>query len=341
MVFAYRPKLGSTLVQAVLFGLVALFFANIAGGGGLKLFWLLAALFLALAFTSASAAVSAVRGGGEIRLDQDGVHVPLSPAEFEQVFIPYADIADLEHRKRHGNHMLDIEYPGGKITVESDGMEKRRVFGEFMAALVDAVKATREGAAAGIQPAPETGMHQVETEGTPGGQSAGHYAANDPHVEVFDYGFEGKKALLIAAAMAGFTAVSLWLLLTHQGGIRVNGIPFSPFFAKLIFLASSGFNGVMTVRFLRAFLAPKGSQVPVALGPDGISAPKAPNKPGPVLLDYSGVRKIRKQGKTQLLIKHANGTLALKRAAFADKSAYERLIRSLETRVEMARRGTV
>ncbi len=343
MVFTYRPKKFSAFVQTFLFGGVGFYVIITAAHSGNKILWLAVAALLALTFSAASTLFAAFRSGGKIELDQTGIYVPRSPADSDQVFIAYADIDDMEHRKRRGTHLLDIAFAGGKITIESDGMEKRRAFGALMAALVDAVKATR---AQGLVPQDmqQDAPRSTEDAAKPASnamQSAGHYAAQDPRVEVFDYGFS-KKTNLMRVAFVGVGAVfSVLMLVFHSGGVTINGISFGPIGAKVIFLVCAGFNAVQTLRFLRDLFAPSRSILPVALGPDGISAPKRPNDDTAILLDYQGVRKIWRQGKTKLHIKHAQGSLQLTGAAFADKGAFERLARSLEARVEMARQGTV
>ena len=180
MIIAYKPKLIASVIQTVFFAGGALLAASMAGAGIKVLLWLAVAVLLALAFSAGATALAAIRGGGEIVLDQEGLHAPRTPAETRQVFIPYGEIEDLRHRKSQGNHMLDIYYEGGKITVERDGMGKRREFAEFMAALVDAVKAVR-----GETPAEAYTPEETYAPAPKAPQnSAGHYAAEDPLVEV-------------------------------------------------------------------------------------------------------------------------------------------------------------
>lgn len=332
MIITYKPKLIASVVQTVFFAGGAVLAASMAGAGIKVLLWFAVAVLLTLAFSAGATALAAIRGGGEIKLDQEGLYVPRTPAETRQVFIPYGEIDDLRHRKSQGNHMLDIYYAGGKVTVESDGMSKRRQFAEFMAALVAAVKAVRGETPVEAQAAPDEAYMPAPQVAA---KSAGHYEAHDPLVETYDYTFGGKKALKYAAFFGFGALVGVFFLLTNEGGVRINGIAFGPVGAKILFIVLTAINGFMTMKFLRHVVSPPTSAIPVALGPDGLSAPEKPNAPGHVLLDYGSIRKVKAKGKAGLKIVHAGGALELKAAAFQDKAAFERLTRSLKARLEM------
>lgn len=158
--------------------------------------------------------------------------------------------------------------------------------------------------------------------------------------ESFGYTLTTAKSYVLLIACALVALGSVYLVVTNDSSLAFAGIELGWIGATLAYLAVGAMAAMVAVQEARALLRPKAQRGEIRLSETSIIAPTSPSDPKPVTLSYKGISDIQarqRDGERCLEIKHIEGNLHIYAAAMESKAAFDRLWRSLESRVGLHR----
>ncbi|HBZ42717.1 MAG TPA: hypothetical protein DEO85_01365 [Maritimibacter sp.] len=158
--------------------------------------------------------------------------------------------------------------------------------------------------------------------------------------ESFGYRLTVAKGYMLLFACALVTVGAIFLVVTNDSSLVFAGIELGRTGAMIAYAVVGVVAGMVAVQEARAMLRPKAQRGEIRLDQTFIEAPTSPSDPKPVRLSYKGISDIQarqKDGERCLEIKHIDGNLRIYAAAMESKTAFDRLWRSLESRVGLHR----
>lgn len=158
--------------------------------------------------------------------------------------------------------------------------------------------------------------------------------------ETFGYTMRVAKGYVLLVLCAVVAAGAGWLAVTNKAGLTIAGYEFGPFGATAIYALVAAVAMMVTVEELRGLLRPAMRRAEIRLDDTGIIAPADPANPRLMHLTYKGISDIKaalRDGERVLVIRHIEGNLRISASAMENREAFERLWRSLESRVGLHR----
>lgn len=159
-------------------------------------------------------------------------------------------------------------------------------------------------------------------------------------IETYGYAPPAAKShfLLILCVMIAVGAG--YLAFAGQSGLVVAGFEIGPRSATFLHGAIGVTASAVAIEEARKILRPMDRHLEIRLDDQAIIAPGDPADPRPIRLSYKGISDIKsaqRDGDRFLVIKHIEGNIRIAASAMDDKASFDRLWKSLESRVVLHR----